>query len=62
MLYGDAKENPQAGAPCKPIIKAPYSCGLYRSSEEAFVMNVERRVQPVNGLILKHLEKNEFIQ
>jgi len=42
MLYGDAKENQQAGEPRKSIIKAPYSCGLSSSSDEALVMSVER--------------------
>ena len=44
ILYGDVKENQQVREPHKPIIKAPYSCGLNRSSEESYVMNEERRV------------------
>jgi len=44
MLYGDTKENRQVREPHKLIIKAPYSCGLNRSSDETFVMSVERRV------------------
>ncbi len=39
----DAKEKPQVGAPYKPIIKASFGYGLGRSSNEAFVMKVERR-------------------